>query len=355
MAKRDEILDSIKDLDIQKIAVLRALHLGDLLAVVPALKALRNSFPDAEITLIGLPWAKRFAHRYNQFIDKFIAFPGFIGLPETEFQPDAFTSFLSTVQKEEFDLAIQMQGSGSVTNGMMDLFEAKKLAGFYEKGNYKPNDSFFVEYKNEGHETERFLKLMEGLGLEAAEAKTHFPVFEAEEAAAARLLNKFNLPENEYVCLHAGSREEARRWDLDNFAKTAEYIHSKGYKIAFTGSEQERYYVEKAIQKTNAPAINLSGRTRLGEVAVVLKKSALLISNDTGVVHIASAIGAKSVVIYTKEGSNIERWAPSNREKHAIITPEKTKRVVNVLRETNAQLREKKQRAHRIYEHARAI
>jgi ADP-heptose:LPS heptosyltransferase len=96
-----------------------------MLCAIPAIKALRFAYPDAQITLIGLPWAKSLTERFSHYFDEFIQFPGYPGLPEQKLDPKAFTTFLSEVQSRKFDLAIQMQGNGSVINPMVELFGAK--------------------------------------------------------------------------------------------------------------------------------------------------------------------------------------------------------------------------------------
>src|SRR5215213_1739721 len=96
--------------EIKKIGVFRALQLGDLLCAVPALRALHYAYPEAEITLLGLPWSKSLTERFPKYIHAFKHFPGYPGLPEQKVDVKAFTRFLSEVQNEKYDLVLQMQG-----------------------------------------------------------------------------------------------------------------------------------------------------------------------------------------------------------------------------------------------------
>src|SRR5438270_11768497 len=87
----------------RRVAVLRALQLGDLLVAVPAFRALRAALPAAEIMLVGLPWAATFVHRYAAYLDGFREFPGWPGLPERPVQLDRVPAFLRQLQEERFD------------------------------------------------------------------------------------------------------------------------------------------------------------------------------------------------------------------------------------------------------------
>ena len=116
--------------EIKKIAVFRALQLGDMLCAIPALRALHYAYPEAEITLLGLAWAQSLVDRFPNYIHKFKHFPCYPGLPEQKLDVKAFAKFLLEVQKEEYDLVLQMQGNGSIVNPMVELFGAKYTAGF---------------------------------------------------------------------------------------------------------------------------------------------------------------------------------------------------------------------------------
>src|SRR4051794_5527792 len=118
---------------IERIAVFRALMLGDMLCAQPALRALREGRPQAEITLIGLPWARALAERWT-CVDRFVAFPGHPGLPESRASEDELNIFVAAMHERHFDLALQMHGNGTITNGIVTAFGARRTAAFVADG-----------------------------------------------------------------------------------------------------------------------------------------------------------------------------------------------------------------------------
>lgn len=301
--------------EIKKIAVFRALQLGDMLCSVPAIRALRQSYPDAEITLLGLPWAKSFTDRFNKYLDRFIWFPGFPGLPEQPFSAQTFCVFLQKILAEKFDLVIQMQGNGTIVNPMLELLGGRYTAGFFKKDTYYPDNRLFMEYPDRGHEAERHLALMSFLGIPNDGSELEFPLFDADYNDFAE--TALPLDDGKYICIHPGSRGVWRRWPAEYFAKLADTVAEAGLTPVITGTKDELDIVNDVASHMNSTPVIAAGKTSMGAVAVLIKKSAGLISNCTGVSHIAAALKTPSVVI-SLDGEP-QRWAPQNRQLHEVI------------------------------------
>jgi ADP-heptose:LPS heptosyltransferase len=301
--------------EINKIAVFRALQLGDMLCIIPAMRALRNAYPNARIYLLGLPWAQSFASRFSAYFDDFIHFPGYPGLPEQAFDATAFAAFLPQIQQMEFDLVLQMQGNGSVINPLMELFGAKHVAGFSTAGHYAPNNGLFMSYPNYGSEIERHLLLMEHLGIEPLGTDLEFPLTSADYTELGAL--NLGVTAKTYVCVHPGSRGAWRQWPAQHFAALGDYCAEQGYQVLVTGTKDELDIVESVIAHMHCEAINMSGRTTLGAVGALIKEAAMLISNCTGVSHVAAAFKTPSIVL-SMDGEP-QRWGPIDGLTHRTI------------------------------------
>lgn len=302
----------------RRVAVLRALQLGDLLCAVPALRALRGALPNARITLIGLAWAREFVERFDHYLDDFLELPGFPGLPERPFDAAAFVDFLTAAQARRFDLAIQLHGSGSFVNPLTVMLGAQHNAGYYLPGDYCPDPERFLAYPEDVPEVKRHLALMEFLGVPPRGEELDFPVREADRQALAELKDARHLRRGEYVCVHPGARYPSRRWGAERFAAVADQLGKMGLEVVITASRSEAELAASVAAAMRRPSINLAGQTTLGSLAALLDGARLVVSNDTGISHVAAGVHAPSVVVVT--GSDPKRWAPLDRQRHRTVS-----------------------------------
>ncbi len=300
----------------ERIVILRALQLGDTLNAVPAFRALRTAFPKARIALVGLPWARGFVERFHSLLDDFISFPGFPGLPEREPDLPGIPAFLRFMQESRFDLALQMHGSGRITNPLVQLWDAKRTAGFYEAGQYCPDPQSFLQYPENEPERWRHLRLLEFLGIPLMGDELEFPIHSHDWMEYQRIQQDFGL-RRDYVCVHPGARKLERRWPAVNFAAVSDGIAALGYQVVLTGSSAETPLADGVAGHMAARAVNLAGKTSLGGLAALLSSAQLLLSNDTGVSHLAAAIRTPSVILFS--APDHARWAPADLRIHKII------------------------------------
>ncbi|HEX5463479.1 MAG TPA: glycosyltransferase family 9 protein [Burkholderiales bacterium] len=300
-----------------RIAVFRALQLGDMLCSVPALAALRAACPDAHITLIGLPWARRFAERFAALIDDFLAFPGAPGFPEqTDGSARARAAFFDAARARRFDVAIQLHGSGERSNAIVAMLGAQRVAGFCI---HPPevDARHFMHWPDTLTETGRHSELMRFLGAPPLRGRVSFPLHAGDYSECSGLFARNGIDPERLVCLHPGARFESRRWPAARFAMVADALAARHWQIVLTGTGAEAPLTAAVRVKSACRPLDLAGATSLGGLAVLLKCARLLICNDTGVSHLAAAVGARSVVIAC--GSDARRWAPADRNLHRTL------------------------------------
>ena len=291
-----------------RIAVFQALNLGDLLCTTPALRALRARFPAAEISFIGRPWAEDFLARLPA-VDRFIPFPGFPGIAES---PAGSADTLP--RWPSFDLAIQMHGSGEVSNGFVESLGATTSAGFGPAGDRRLTT--VLGWVESEPEPLRWLRLAEAVGAPPAGLQTEFPLTPAERGRAAALIGPRDR--RPLIGLHAGAADPSRRWPVESFAKLGDRLAERfPARIVLTGSDQERTLTTTVQHLMDAPAIDLAGMTGLGEFAAVTATLDLLVTNDTGASHVAAAMGTPSLVLFGP--TRPDRWAPLDRGRHQVI------------------------------------
>lgn len=300
-----------------QVAVLRALMLGDLLCATPALRALRRGLPRARLVLVGLPWAQALAVRLG-CVDDFVVLPGWPGLPEQPLADHATRRrFLAAMHARRFDWALQLHGSGAVVNPLVASWGARHHAGFATPGGWRPpaDAANFADWPEHGTEVERLLVLTDHLGLPRRGQGLVFPLRDTDRDSAAALWRP--LRGQPFAVVHPGAQLPSRRWPAARFAAVADALAEAGVGIVLTGSAAEAPLVRAVAQAMRHPALDLAGRTSLWGLGAVVERASLVLSNDTGVSHVAAALGTPSVVVAS--GSDVARWAPADTTLHRVL------------------------------------
>ena len=297
---------------VKKIAVLRSNGIGDFMFTLPALHALRNTYPQAEIVLLGLEWHAEFLAGRPGPVDRVEVVPrsrGVRNLPGEDDDPQALAHFFRRMQDENFDLAIQMLGGGRFSNPFIQRLNARLTAGSCTEDAVLLDR--WVSYSYYQHEVLRFLEIAALVGAKTTELEPHIRVTEMDLAEADR-----SIPKGEgcLVLLHPGAGDARRRWPVEKFAAIGNDMAWTGCRVVVIGSEAEYELAERLTRSMSMEATNLAGRISVGGVAGLMSRADLVISNDSGPLHLARAVGCPTVGIYWC--GNLINAGPVTRARH---------------------------------------
>ena len=306
-----------------KIAVLHAKALGDLIVALPALGAIKETYPTAELVLLSRPWVKEFLAIRPSAIDRVINVPALTGVNNAVETTDGVQGvgagfgsvevelFCEAMRAEKFDLVIHMQGDGKAVNPFIKKLGGNLIAGMRNPPAERIDRSIpYVHYQSE---VLRNLEIAALVGAHTTHLEPQINVTQADEQEAASI--RETIKGKPYAVVHAGADDIRRIWPPDKFAVVADSLAGKGYEVVLTGTSKEEGIVTNVMQAMAHTAIPCTSLA-LGGLAALLKKSALVISNDTGPLHLARAVGTPTVGIYW--APNVLNWGPLSRKRHRL-------------------------------------
>lgn len=281
--------------DVERIAVLRANALGDFIFALPALESLRAAYPRAELVLLGAPWHARWLSDRPGPIDRVLMVPAAEGIrPAERDEPAAgVEDFLARARRERFDLAVQLHGGGANSNPLVRRLGARVTAGL--RAPDAPPLDRWVRYIYYQPEVFRYLEVAALVGAAPVTVTPRLAVTEADLAEARRVAG---APDRPRVALHPGASDSRRRWPARSFAQVADALSAEGFDVVITGTEVERQLIEQVVCAARAPVRPLVGELSLGGLAGFCAECTVVVSNDTGPLHLAAAVGTPTVGIY---------------------------------------------------------
>lgn len=298
---------------VRKIAVLRPNAVGDFVFALPCLHALRSAYPDARIVYIGRQWHADFLTNRPGPVDKVAVLPPCRGLgmpPDADIDPAPAQRFVERMRASAFDIALQVYGGGLYSNPFIMQFDARLTVGM-KAPDAAPLDRW-VAY---GELQNRRLQMLEVAALAGAPTVRlgrELHVTDTDRHEAAQVLAA--AQGRPLVLLQPGASDPRRRWPAERFAALGDILAREGTLVAINGSAEEAGVVAEVLEHMHRPAMNLCGRLSLSGLCGVLERASLVVSNDTGPLHLALAIGTPGVGIYWL--TNVLESAPLRQDHH---------------------------------------
>jgi ADP-heptose:LPS heptosyltransferase len=282
---------------VDSILVIRPGGIGDALLLAPALNAIKERFPAASITIL--------AERRNSSAFKLIPAVSNIFLYDSP-------AGLIHVLRRKFDMVIDSEQWHRLSAIIARFISAELKIG-YDTNERGRQFTHRVKYSHDDYEATSFLNLLEPIGI-TAEFDPLAPFLSLPDSVNGKtddFLSGLNRP---FITLFPGASIPERRWGWNNFRKLVMRLADQGVATVVVGGEQDSASGEGIISGTYG--VNLAGKTTLAGTASIISSSALLVSGDSGVLHLGVGLGVPTVSIF---GPGIsKKWAPRG-DKHTVL------------------------------------
>jgi lipopolysaccharide heptosyltransferase II len=295
--------------------------LGDVLMTTPALRALRESLPGRRLTLLTSPAGAEVGALVPEMDDVLVYDAPWMKAtaPRQDSAPEY--EMAQRLRRAGFDAAVifTVYSQNPLPSAFLCYLAdiPLRLAHCHENPyqlltHWVPDPE---PAKLVRHEVRRQLDLVAAVGCHTADPRLSIRVTEADRDRALALLAGAGVDHGRpWVVVHAGATAASRRYPPEGFAEAAGRLaRDHGCQVLFTGSSAERELVESIRAMMRAPSHELVGRLGLAELAALLAEAPLLVSNNTGPVHVAAAVGTPVVDLYALTNPQHTPWAVPSR------------------------------------------
>ena len=283
------------------ILIVKLSAIGDVIHTLPSLTALRKLYPEAHITWVVEEAAAGLVKNHPLLnavlISRRKSWIKYLRKGEFSRPLREMRAFLRELRKRPYDLVIDF-------HGLLKSAVIVLLSGGKRKLGYNSLQELSGLFYNEKipedmnkHAVDRYLDFPRFLGAKIAKAQFILPSDNSAQARIQSLLEKYHLENKKFIAVNPVAYWETKLWDDEKFAGLADLIKTKlNMEVVFTGSEKES--IEKITTRMQAKAVNLASETTLPELAYLYQKALLLVTTDSGPMHLAAAVGTPVVALF---------------------------------------------------------
>jgi heptosyltransferase-1 len=296
---------SLVERDPRSILIIKLSAIGDVVHTLPFLEVIRANFPNARID-----WVVEEAS--SQIIEGHPAIDHVMVSHRTSWQKQLFRGresattligirkFFKELRAETYDWVVDLQGLLKSAL-LLGLSRGRRKIGpsWGKEGSrlFLTEPPFFVE--PDLHAVEKYLKVADYLDCDRTIWKGDIPIREADKRTIENCLRDSEVDGKVLVAINPMAKWTTKLWESEKFSALADRLQKElSCRVVFTGSGQDREEVDKIIQRMDKNPLNLTGQTNLKELAYLYSRCQLLVSTDTGPMHIAAAMGCPVVALF---------------------------------------------------------
>lgn len=292
----------------RRILIVRTDRIGDVLLSTPVVKAVKDFYPNSFVSVMVSPYAREIIEG-NPYADEVIIYD------KDNKHKGVLSSmrFAGQLKQRKFDLAIILHPTNRV-NLITYFARIPERVGYNKKMGWLLTKKIVdKKHLGEKHEMEYSLDVVRALGIEPKDKSLFMPIkTESEKWVDDILAQNRILYQNMLVAIHPAASCPSKIWPQESFAQVADKLMEKGFKVIIVAGPKDKKIAAKVKEKISYPVIDLSGDTTVSRLASILKRCKLFISNDSGPVHIATAVGTPVISIFGRNQAGLSplRWGP---------------------------------------------
>lgn len=300
----------------EKFLAVRTDRIGDVILSTPVLEALKRNYPESRITMMVSPYAKDLL-KHNPWLD------GVMTDEQTGFK--GFFGLVKALRKKKFDCVILLRPTLRLALLLFLSGIRVRIGTGYRAYQFLFNCKIYEHRRTiQKHELEYNLNMLSPLGLSGEGLKPRIYLSKEEEANSQKIYDGLQIKKNELkIIIHPGSGNSSLNYPLEKFARLADKIIEEfSAKIILTGNRNEVKSSEMIKNWMRNQPVDLTNKTDLRQLSSLIKGANLLISNSTGPMHMAVALGTPVVALFSPLFvASPKRWGPYGEKCEVVMPP----------------------------------
>lgn len=277
---------------VKRILIITLSNVGDIVLTTPVAEAIIKEFPGAALDVMVGPNGKEIFESHEKIAETVI-------YDKKSPFSEKFALFRK-LRKKKYDLIVDLRNTIFPV-----ILDAKFITNPFRPG-----------AKNGMHKSKVHLSRLKEIGIDTSGGKFHIPVSAGDRERGQELLS--GLGNKPFVVIAPGGKNHVKKWNLKNFARLADMIKENlGLKVVLIGDANDRIVIERVLFYMKTTPLNLIEKTNIPELAFIIKKSKLLVTNDSAPLHIGSAVNARILAFFGP--TDPAQYGPATREKSKVL------------------------------------